>query len=48
MSIESVSTEDRVLNPSDEIISNANVSGMKSYDALVNKFKNNYQGAWAE
>jgi len=48
MSIESVSTEDRVFNPSDEIISNANVSGMKSYDALVNKFKNNYQGAWAE
>ena len=48
MSIESVSTEDRVFNPSDEIISNANVSGMKSYNALANKFQNNYQGAWAE
>ena len=39
MSIESVNTEDRVFNPSDEIVKNATVSGMKSYDALVNKFK---------
>ena len=48
MSIESVSKENRVFNPSNEIIKNANVSGMKSYNALVNKFKNDYQGAWAE
>ena len=48
MSIESINKEDRVFNPSDEIIKNANVSGMKSYDALVNEFKNDYQGAWAE
>jgi len=48
MSIESVNKEDRVFNPSDEIVKNANVSGMKSYDALVNKFKNDYQGTWSE
>ena len=48
MSIESINTEDRVFNPSDEIIRNAHVSGMKSYDVLVDKFKNNYQGAWSE
>ena len=48
MSIESVNTEDRIFNPSDEIIKNARVSGMKSYDTLVNKFKIDYQGAWAE
>ena len=48
MSIESVNKEDRVFNPSDKIVKNANVSGMKSYDALVNKFKNDYQGTWSE
>ena len=48
MSIESINTEDRVFNPSDKIISNAHVSGMKSYDTLVKKFKNDYQGTWAE
>ena len=48
MSIESVNTENRIFNPSDEIIKNANVSGMKSYVALVDKFKNDYQGAWSE
>ena len=48
MSIESINTEDRVFYPSDEIIKNANVSGMKSYDALVSQFKNDYQGAWSE
>ena len=48
MSIESINTEDRVFNPSDEIVKNANVSGMKNYNALVEKFKNDYQGAWSE
>ena len=48
MSIESINTENRVFYPSDEIIKNANVSGLKSYDALVSKFKNDYQGAWSE
>jgi len=48
MSIESVNKEDRVFNPSDEIVKNANVSGMKSYNALVNKFKNDYQRTWSE
>ena len=48
MSIESINTEDRVFNPSNEIIGKANVSGMKGYDALVDKFKNNYEGAWSE
>jgi len=48
MSIESINTENRVFNPSDEATQNANVSGMKSYNALVKKFKNDYQGAWAE
>jgi len=48
MSIESITTENRVFNPSNEATENANVSGMKSYATLVNKFKNDYQGAWAE
>lgn len=48
MSIESINTEDRVFNPSDGIVKNANVSGMKNYNALVEKFKNDYQGAWSE
>ena len=48
MSIESVNKEERVFNPSDEIVKNATVSGMKSYVALVDKFKNDYLGAWAK
>ena len=48
MSIESINTENRVFNPSNEATENANVSGMKSYATLVNKFKNDYQGAWAD
>ena len=48
MSIESMNKEIRIFNPSDEVVKNANVSGMKSYATLVNKFKNDYQGAWAE
>jgi len=48
MSIESINKENRVFNPSDEIIRNANVSGMKNYDALVDKFKKDYQGTWAD
>jgi len=48
MSIESINKENRVFNPSDEIIKNANVSGMKNYDALVGKFKKDYQGTWAD
>ena len=48
MSIESINKENRVFNPSDEIIRNANVSGMKNYDALVGKFKKDYQGTWAD
>jgi len=40
--------EIRIFNPSDEVVKNANVSGMKSYEALVDKFKNDYLGAWSE
>jgi len=48
MSIESINKEDRVFHPSDEVIRNANVSGMKSYDGLVDKFKKDYQETWAD
>ena len=48
MSIESMNREIRIFNPSDEVVKNANVSGMKSYEALVDKFKNDYLGAWSE
>ena len=48
MSIESMNREIRIFNPSDEVVKNANVSGMKSYNALVDKFKNDYLGAWSE
>ena len=48
MSIELMNKEVRIFNPSDEMVKNANVSGIKSYDALVDKFKKDYQGAWSE
>jgi acetyl-CoA synthetase len=48
MSIESINKEIRIFKPSDEIVKNANVSGMESYNTLVNKFKKDYLGAWSE
>jgi len=47
-SIESINTEDRVFHPNEKIVKNANVSGMKSYEDLVNKFKIDYEGTWSE
>tara|TARA_B110000003_G_scaffold159860_1_gene159985 strand:- start:260 stop:2233 length:1974 start_codon:yes stop_codon:yes gene_type:complete len=48
MSIESINKENRIFNPTNEIVKNANVSGMKSYNTLIKKFQNDYQGTWAE
>ena len=48
MSIESINTESRVFSPSDEVVKKANISGMKKYNDLVKKFKDDYQGAWSE
>ena len=48
MSIESINTEDRIFNPSEKIIKNANISGMDNYKELVNNFKNDYQGTWSK
>jgi len=48
MSIESINTEDRIFNPSEKIVKNANISGMDNYKKLVNNFKNDYQGTWSE
>ena len=48
MSIESINTEDRIFNPSEKIVKNANISGMDNYKKLINNFKNDYQGTWSE
>jgi len=48
MSIESINTEDRIFNPNEEMVKNANVSGMDNYNSIVKKFKNDYQGTWSE
>ena len=48
MSIESINTEDRIFNPNEEMVKNANVSGMDNYKSIVKKFKNDYQGTWSE
>jgi len=48
MSIESINTEDRIFNPSEKIVKNANISGMDNYKELVNNFKNDYQGTWSK
>ena len=48
MPIESINTEDRIFNPSEEMIKNATVSGMDNYKSILKKFKNDYQGAWSE
>ena len=48
MSIESINTEDRIFNPSEKVVKNANISGMDNYKKLVNNFKNDYQGTWSE
>jgi len=48
MSIESINTEDRIFNPSEKIVKNANIAGMDSYKELVNNFKNDYQGTWSK
>ena len=48
MPIESINTEDRIFNPSEEMIKNATISGMDNYKSILKKFKNDYQGAWSE
>ena len=48
MPIESINTEDRIFNPSKEMIKNATVSGMDNYKSILKKFKNDYQGTWSE
>ena len=48
MPIESINTEDRIFNPSEEMIKNATISGMDNYKSILKKFKNDYQGTWSE
>ncbi len=45
--IQSVMHENRVFNPSDEFTAQANVSGMKAYQALCQEAESDYTGFWA-
>ena len=45
--IQSVMHENRVFNPSDEFAAQANVSGMKAYQALCQEAEEDYTGFWA-
>ncbi len=45
--IQSVLRENRVFNPSDEFVKQANVSGMASYRALCDAANKDYAGFWA-
>ncbi len=45
--IQSVMHENRVFNPSDEFAAQANVSGMKAYQALCQEAEDDYTGFWA-
>ncbi len=44
--IQSVMHENRVFNPSDEFIAQANVSGMKAYQVLCQEAAQDYEGFW--
>ncbi|MCR4297182.1 MAG: AMP-binding protein, partial [Gallionella sp.] len=46
--IQSVLHETRVFNPSDEFVSQANISGMESYQALCQAAEQDYAGYWAK
>ena len=45
--IQSVMHENRIFNPSDEFAAQANVSGMKAYQALCQEAEEDYTGFWA-
>lgn len=47
MSIESVSHENRIFNPSEAFKKNAAVSGMDAYNALCAEAEKDYEGFWA-
>ncbi|MBI5918053.1 MAG: acetate--CoA ligase [Nitrosomonadales bacterium] len=46
--IESVLHETRVFNPSEAFVAQANVSGMASYQAMVQASQQDYEGYWAD
>ena len=46
--IQSVMHENRVFNPSDEFVKQANVSGMAAYQAMVTASQQDYPGYWAK
>lgn len=48
MSIESVLHENRVFEPSADVVKSANVSGMSGYNALCQEATNDYEGFWAK
>ena len=45
--IQSVMHENRVFNPSDAFVKQANVSGMAAYQALCAEAEKDYAGFWA-
>ncbi|MDD5057164.1 MAG: acetate--CoA ligase [Sideroxydans sp.] len=45
--IQSVMHENRVFNPSDDFVKQANVSGMDSYRAMCDSASKDYEGFWA-
>jgi acetyl-CoA synthetase len=45
--IQSVMHENRVFNPSDAFVKQANVSGMAAYKAMCEAFNQDYAGTWA-
>jgi acetyl-CoA synthetase len=45
--IESVLQEHRVFQPAADLVSRANISGMKAYEALVAEAERDYEGFWA-
>ncbi|MDZ4203143.1 MAG: acetate--CoA ligase [Gallionella sp.] len=46
--IQSMLHENRVFNPSDEFVQQANVSGMAAYQAMVDASQKDYEGYWAK
>ncbi len=46
--IQSVLHENRVFNPTDDFVKQANVSGMAAYQALAQTALNDYEGYWAK
>ncbi|MEK9964526.1 MAG: acetyl-coenzyme A synthetase N-terminal domain-containing protein, partial [Betaproteobacteria bacterium] len=45
--IESVLHEDRIFEPSNDFVKQANVSGLKSYETLCAAAEKDYEGFWA-